>query len=53
MVKMGDLIKHCMWYSTGNRHNGYLLAKDVSEKNLSERVQITRSRKINFEEGWA
>ncbi|XP_050307479.1 uncharacterized protein LOC126744161 [Anthonomus grandis grandis] len=40
MVKMGSLLKHCLWHSTCNSHTGNLLAKDILDKKLLENVVL-------------
>nr|CAH7742926.1 unnamed protein product [Callosobruchus chinensis] len=40
MVRMGSLLKHCMWHSTCNSHTGNLLAKDMLNKKLVDNVVL-------------
>nr|CAH7750006.1 unnamed protein product [Callosobruchus chinensis] len=40
MVRMGSLLKHCMWHSTCNSHTGNLLAKDMLDKKLVDNVVL-------------
>nr|CAI5854526.1 unnamed protein product [Callosobruchus analis] len=42
MVKMGSLLKHCMWHSTCNSHTGNILVKDILEKKLVDNEILVR-----------
>lgn len=40
MVKMGSLVKHAIWHSTCSSHTRNLLAKDILNKDLADKVSL-------------